>query len=465
MAGHECGEGRSGARWLGICGGVVWGLLWAGSPSVADEACDPTEMRPLLETALHARGVGDQDDALVSSDAEVGFGALPVFTKDEVRVLRCLLRALPAHCARLEKQCTDPWKGSLNGERSQGNKERGAGEMLARLLYGSIHNPVFPDFIAYIPNGGHVPSRAGSSPDVTFLRPTFLWRNESRRYIYGAQHVWILIFTETRPNDLPLEGRLTTVYARPPNPLVHLFGALGKSAAVLSDGEKSDEKTQKLEFNWVSLTGDQNPIFLGQARATVGIDTVNRISIYSGSAQVRSEEGRKTLTVAKDGRLEIEPCPKCQPEQKESDAKGGPLAMDARSLHGVFSNSRADYGGVSIAAGGSWNAGGSSFGSDDVHANAYVLGKFYLGRPLRPTLRVPASGGGLAYRPSLGIFLGTNVNGDAFQELVYGISLGHLVGRTGIALGVTSIEGRKADSSGPAIDRKARPFFAFEYTF
>lgn len=137
-------------------------------------------------------------------------------------------------------------------------------------------------------------------------------------------------------------------------------------------------------------------------------------------------------------------------------------AFGALSAH--FSNSRRTRAGFGIGLGVTDNvndtalgqvAGDATVGTTDTAVNAYALAKAYL---RKPRLRVGRKRPG--WRPSIAFVAGTNVGENTFEELVFGLSLGHVFGNVGIVAGVNRVRPRAGDSG-----RKTKPFLAVEYSF
>jgi len=120
---------------------------------------------------------------------------------------------------------------------------------------------------------------------------------------------------------------------------------------------------------------------------------------------------------------------------------------------------------VSVAVGATSGVGDTvtGAGQSGTHFDAYLFGKLYLASPLRPTLLAGPPGTLRRYRPSLGLALGTNVGtGSLFDQITYGLSLGHVFGKVGLIVGGNSI---KFSDQKNHPGRKEQPFFALEYSF
>ncbi|OLD64723.1 MAG: hypothetical protein AUI47_04625 [Acidobacteria bacterium 13_1_40CM_2_68_5] len=308
--------------------------------------------------------------------------------------------------------------------------------------------------------------------------PLLVWHEKVTDHIYGATQLWITIFSETKPPELT--GRLTTLVTKSTNPFAGLLGLLSKSAP---GDEESDSKKESAppapQINWYHLNSETPPnrptesggpiayLDYGIARVDVPQDTVDRFSLYTKAycsmppSEEATKEGEEKKPEAKrdkahsTGREE---------SKKVCDEEGDRSLKPAFiSAHATFSNSRASYAGISFSAGVTTRVRDTSVGGGvkDMQINGYVVGKVYLARVLRPTLRPGAGSQAWLYRPSLGVALGTNVTGNLFDEVLVGLAFGHLIGKTGVILGINSIAPSK-DTPGA---RRDRPFIGIEYTF
>jgi hypothetical protein len=63
-------------------------------------------------------------------------------------------------------------------------------------------------------------------------------------------------------------------------------------------------------------------------------------------------------------------------------------------------------------------------------------------------------------RASAGLFVGTGVK-SPFDEMAFGVSVGHLIGNVGVLVGANSIAGAKDSTKG----RKLVAFSGIDYSF
>ena len=103
--------------------------------------------------------------------------------------------------------------------------------------------------------------------------------------------------------------------------------------------------------------------------------------------------------------------------------------------------------------------------SGSLHVNGYALAKVYL---LRPRLKVGPRKH-TQYRYSIALVAGTNVGDGTFDELIGGISVGHLIGKLGLTVAVNGVKPKEAmdgaESGGDGRGRRARLFVGLDYTF
>ena len=91
---------------------------------------------------------------------------------------------------------------------------------------------------------------------------------------------------------------------------------------------------------------------------------------------------------------------------------------------------------------------------DNTNFDAYLCAHLYLIRPIL-TESVEKRG----YKPSVSLMAGTGI--DVLDEILVGVSVGHLFGRNGISLGVNIMDPFEQDHD----ERQYRGFIAFDIRF
>jgi hypothetical protein len=360
-------------------------------------------------------------------------------------------------------------------------------ENLLIQIFGATYRPELPDFIVYFEQS----ERAGL---LRGHQPVLLWKHKNTPHLFGAPFVYVIVLTE---HPLCLSGHVTTVYKNEPNPLPALFAAFGST--IPQAAQKASE-TKAGEFVWYPLSGDRchAAMWFAMARFVVDVNTTERITVeYSQALPNEPSTGAEkpsadrpqtdkpsavTTRWADAGNSRCESVPQCvgaegdpkkgEPAKTSGGATahvGAPQATgvhegelksysgDFLAVNGFFSNSPDAYATISIALGASFDvrhtaveSGGSKLG-----LNGYALVKFYA---RRPRVRVGPNSDGMRF--SLGAFFGTGVK-SPFDELVFGLSLGHLLGNVGLVGGGNYIAAPKDAKAG----RKLCGFAGIDYTF
>jgi hypothetical protein len=230
-----------------------------------------------------------------------------------------------------------------------------------------------------------------------------------------------------------------------------LFTVLGKG---IEPDKAKDDKQLRPEFVWYPLSGDPTKpgLWLAIARVHVDVNTMNRITVRYINPRAPTAKEKE------DGSLPEECVESSSGSEDDSknynkDYKGNFLATNA-----FFSNSPDSPVTVSIALGMTFNTHDTSVssGGSNQHVNGYAFAKYYFRNP-----RLSAGPGEPRYRTSWGAVVGTNVVHDALDELILGLSAGHLVGHMGFIAGINLIRPSQGSDRG----RRARPFFGLEYSF
>jgi hypothetical protein len=206
------------------------------------------------------------------------------------------------------------------------------------------------------------------------------------------------------------------------------------------------------------------------AVARAGIDTgsTNRMTIYykQPNATAKEAPAAKKEDAKEDAKPKPKPAPgpgvedECAPIEVPADQKGPVRTADFLAANAFFSNSSDSQVTLALALGATFNAKGTKVasGGSDVAYNGYALVKFY---PERYRPRLHAGPSEFGARQSWGLVVGTNILNNAFDELLLGVSRGHIWGNVGITVGVNSIEGKDNTDQ----KRKERLFLGLDYSF
>ncbi len=361
--------------------------------------------------------------------AKYYFGYATQLTPREIDTLRADLKAAsdPRTCTTIDTPCP-PAEAALE------------------LLFGGTFRPNLPDVLVYVErrdDGTLVPHE-----------PLLLWQGKLTPYIYGARHVYALIVSDVR---LSLDARLTTIVETTSNPLAGLLTLLNFKAA---DPAPKEPKSDTAHVSWQHLGPRFDDPYLGWARLEVQLGSINRLTL--------SERGESVERTVTEGACEG--CPMTKIEAKSS----GPEPLPGDAPHPPFqavtthiSNSRAGHAGFGIALGATFDTKDTAAGeaSGSLHVNGYALAKVYL---LRPRLKVGPRKH-TQYRYSIALVAGTNVGDGTFDELIGGISVGHLIGKLGLTVAVNGVKPKEAmdgaESGGDGRGRRARLFVGLDYTF
>jgi len=283
-----------------------------------------------------------------------------------------------------------------------------AGEELLRRLFQGTYRDDLPDFIVHL-------RKDPATGLLAVDQPLLIFQKRNTPYLMGVEHLGVLVFAD---EAVPMKARLTTIREREVNPfagIIGLFGVSGGDTAPVS--ETSSEETP---LRWQRLAGsEERPLFVGAARLAIENDIVCRLTLI--------------------------------PEELEA------LAFQSITAH--ISNSRSSGAAFSLGLGATFDTDNTVLEETggDPYFNGYALTKFYFpGR--RPRLDVSPESRA-RFRRSVGVVLGTNISNDPFDEIIVGLSIGHLVGKAGLVIGGNSVE---VPETG---DREWRSFFGVDFTF
>lgn len=361
-------------------------------------------------------------------------------------------------CVRLENDIRNLGTACQNVDR-----ECKEGERILRKLFGDTYRDVLPDFMVYLEQqAGRTPD---GKPSVTFKahKPVLMWRNQNTPHLYGVRDIYAIVFSQRKAC---IDGTLATDYKSEPNPFSAILAVVGKNI----DPEKKEDTRAGMTFSWYPLDGNPGTqgMWYAVARTGVDVNSTNRIIVrYRQPKAAQAKDGADDKTAEQAAaKPRPKPKPKPKPEPGLADECGAPqdeeappvYAADFLAASGFFSNSPDSRVSVALALGATFNARDTSIasGGSKQALNGYALAKFYLVRP-----RLRTDPGGTGHHMSWGAFVGTNIGGSAFDELVFGLSMGHVIGNVGLVAGINSIEGKKDTDQG----RKQRAFIGLDYSF
>ena len=302
-----------------------------------------------------------------------------------------------------------------------------ATEILKQLYGVDSYRPSLPDFIVYFDQDAKGEYRG---------RPTgvLLWQGMNTPHIYGARDIYVLAFSERKAC---IEASVAVDFKSEPNPLGSVLGSTAKA----EDPKTPATDRKAANLIWYPLSGDTSQgkehLWLGVTRLAIEVNSVDRLNVQF--AQVKVKDGS----------------PECATDPK--------YKSDYLAANAFFSNSPDSRVAVSIALGMTTNPKGTAVATGDSanqYFNGYAFAKYYLRRPqLRAAPEFEQFDQARAV--SYALVLGTNITKSAFNELVVGVSAGHLRGNMGIIVGLNSLAGATGSDSG----RKWRPFAGLEYSF
>ncbi len=335
-----------------------------------------------------------------------------------------------------------------------------AAQQLLDKLFGGIYRENLPDLVLYL--------KQEKEGNFTKQRPVLIYEGKNTPYLYGVRFIHVLLISE---HQAEMQASIATEYQREPNPLLFLFN-LGAGLGATPDPDKAPESSEA-SIKWQPLNGggQDSPLWLGYARLPVGGQSINRVTLRLGSAKTslakftytKEDDKPASYSMEREGELVDPSIPNITKSLAPKSAPSGDFL--ATTAH--FSNSSASFAGASAALGVTFDTKGTGAAvSAENHAyNAYAFVELYAIRPrlyALPSSWLPYLDKKSLYRPSLGFVLGTNLTHGVLDELVYGVSIGHLVGNAGLILAANSIQPKKGDEDK---GRKTRLLMGVEYSF
>ena len=327
----------------------------------------------------------------------------------------------------------------------------GADELLRSLFDGTRHTK-FANYIIYF-DQNHTP---GIFHDDRH-RSVLMWNRQNTRYLYGAQEVYILVFSEYK---FCLTAQATTIFRNEPNPLQPLLKLLGRDTGV-ADTQIGLKTQQPATFIWYPLSGDPaNPVmWLAIGSVATDVNTTDWVTVRFKQPDVMPDKA--TSSTPAECIVNVQ-------------APAVPYTSAVLAHNAFFSDNRASGGGLAVAFGATIPR--RKLASEGVASptfDGFVLAKYYV---KKPTLRSDpnTAPGVLQYAsPSVGIAIGTNVgfgSAPSFNQVVGAVSIGHLSrSNVGTLIGVSYFLPPKPTPPPPIpsdlTKRHLLPFIGVEYSF
>ncbi len=355
------------------------------------------------------------------------------------------------------------------------------GTALLNDIFGTTRRRKFANFIAYY----HKRADEWISYD-----PILMWNDKNTRYLYGVGEIYVMVFTDQR---VCFDAHLTTIAKSQLNPFDAILRALGKPLAPAAPeiAPEVAPKTQAAHFVWYPLDGNfaTKGMWLAIGAVPVELNTTDWITVHLAEPKLQSKRPiQNNTTKVPNQSSETTPQPgklnttdECSTESSESalDTNKQPVLDKLNYLadNAFFSNNRDSRVAVAVAFGLTFTGGEiAPEGTNNPSLNGYALAEFYPSSRFTPKLRTdPNSGGAISSTRSLGVFAGTNITHTLFNELIFGISWGHVLGNVGFVAGINYFVPARpspppsgATTSTAPIrpsSRHGRPFFGVEYAF
>ena len=364
------------------------------------------------------------------------------------------------HSKSLETDIEDlrSWLSCLEECCNRINKPCEVGDKILAWLYG-IRRHELPNFIVYL----KAPQNDGTG-SLMAVPPSLIWRKKNTPYVRGADQIWVLVFSDRDPK-IELDVELVTLFEKTANPFSGLLAALKVAPGTSVPEPARPEKTEIKTWTRLGPAEGDSVLYLGTARLPVANDSVNFLSLVPSAETESNDELARPWPWPEDAEVTLVVRPKLpssteRDDNQETKAGGAQseesLKTDLRLVSGHFSNSSASLVAFSVGLIGTLNAEDTAL-AEETHFNGYALAKIYVRRP-RIKAFLEEGRVSLRTRPSLGLVLGTGLD-DLFEEVVVGVSIGHVLGRTGVVLGANRIPRVET------VDHEWRPFVGLEYTF
>lgn len=427
----------------------------------------------LAPSAARAGAVGDPPGSACVRSPPVSvteryFGFLNRLDPTELLELKhCLLQVVNKCSQHVDQEC---YEGA---------------EVLKRVF--SARRRELPDMILYMSRDGE--GRLRSS------RPVLQWKGKNRAHLFGSNSIWILVFAEEK---LPLEASIVTIYQQTTNPFAGLLSVIGVGTAP-SQAKAAEADTTDLSWATMNRTGPPD-FFLGTARLPVGTDSVNFVTVGLKESQEKSTvdvsvprpaAGESVTTVVRRSQEETRKASE-EPSEEEEEASAdgevstevvesgsGAPAGDPDPLEGAdlqpanaasahFSNSGDSFTAFSVGFAQTADVADTALGQGaNSHFNGYAMAKIHV---LRPRIKAYQTEGKIQRRSrlSFSFVLGTNLQNDPFEEFVAAVSVGNIIGKTGLLIGLNQTPFLEKKENGVVVerfDREWKLIWGVEYTF
>jgi hypothetical protein len=286
---------------------------------------------------------------------------------------------------------------SIDAQCTRIEKKCPAAIELYGVLAGRLESASFPTHLIYIDGDGQVRTNL------------MLHRDRVTPFLYGEENVWVLVFSEV---EVELEAWLTTLWMQRKSQKSQLSETFVAPGERTLKAREAQEAVKSIELEILNDEETDNRIWFGGARFMI-----EPLGAYSVSVRVQ-EPGHKD-------------------------------AAEFRAVTANFSNSLDRSVDLGLGLGATFDLEPGDFsGLDGVvvgeaNLNLYLMLDIYIIKPtlLKPIVRSPWA----RYRPSIGIAIGTNLQFWKAQEFNIGVSIGHIVGRHGLVIGVNIIDRQNAE--------------------
>ena len=215
---------------------------------------------PLLSLLVAAGCVHDR--LVTSSDQHFGMikAICAGMTAEECPV-KSRLETIEKKCGFVERRCK-------------------AGNDLLNELFGQTRHTKFANYIVFF-DQDHTPGRFRQEH-----QPFLMWNQNNTRYLYGAQEVYILLFTQYKAC---FTAYGTTLVKNEPNPF-DFFNLINRSAPPAT--KEAGLQTHAAEFTWYPLSGDPGTpaMWLAVASVPVDVNTADWITVRYAQPKKQSEK-------------------------------------------------------------------------------------------------------------------------------------------------------------------------------
>jgi len=349
------------------------------------------------------------------------FGTIPVFSEDQISELRMLLKKIGDNdCGKFGKECPR------------------IDEFFNKFM-GDIRNPNNPKLLIYI------------DENLEIRTNTVLWKNRVTAHLFDVQNIWVTIFSE---KNTDIETVLTTLFKE------NTPGRFAKRIFMPAEVTEKERKTRNIakpvSFRKLRRENIDNNLWLGIVRFYLEPQTASRISVFPGKSSDTLIK-KKTVTVHESGEVTVVTEDRSEIQTARKEDRDKPTEPGFYLSEANFTNSGGSRLGLSAAIGAAFNIDDNRLNETSLgntNFDLYLCAHLYL---IRPTLTKAVKG--RSYKPSYSLVAGTG--GDILNEIILGVSVGHLFAKNGFIIGANIMDPFKEWHD----ERQIRPFFAFDIRF